>query len=100
MANDHYDKAFKKILENKELADEMEKVSPGIKAQMTGYLLSSWLPRDTKRKVMMLVIALVTLIGGLIYGQKLFFLLLLILPFFSPRIVGEVAMFLGRISKK
>lgn len=100
MANGNYDKAFKKILENKDIADEMEKVSPGIKAQMAGYLLSSWLPRDATREIIMVIIALVAIVGGFIYGQKLFYLLLLILPFFSPRIVGEVAMFLGRISKK
>jgi len=99
MAEDEYE-VIKKIMENKELADEMEQVSPGIKALMTGYLLNPWLPHGATRKILMVAIALVGLVGGVVYGQKFFFLLLLILPFFSPRIVGEVAMFIGRISVK
>lgn len=99
MAKDEYE-AIKKIMEDKELADEMEEVSPGIKAQMAGYLLSPWLPHGATRKILMIIIALVGLVGGGVYGQKLFFLLLLILPFFSPRIIGEVARFIGMISRK
>ncbi len=83
MAKDEYE-AIKKIMEDKELADEMEKVSPGMKAQMAGYLLSPWLPHGGIRKILMIIIALVALVSGGVYGKKLFFLLLLIL-FFSPR---------------
>lgn len=99
MANNNIDKAFKKILDNKEIADAMEKASPGITGKIAGYLMSSWLPQDMIRKAIMIIIALIAVIGGFIYGQKLFYLLLLILPMFSPRIVGEGAAFFGRISK-
>ncbi len=55
MTNNNHDESFKKILENKELADEMEKINPnpGITSKMVGHLLSSWLSRDTTRKVIL-----------------------------------------------
>ena len=99
MANDEY-KVIKKVMEDKELADELEQVSPGLKAQMAGYLLSPWLPHGAIRKIIMIIIALFALIGGVKFGQKLFFLLLILLPIFSPRIVGEVSLFIGKLSRK
>jgi hypothetical protein len=98
MSKDEHE-VIKRILENKDLADETEKVRPGIKAQMAGYLMSPWLPHGTTRKIIMVVIVLIALVG-VVYSCKLFILLLLILPFFSPRIVGEIARFIGMISKK
>jgi hypothetical protein len=87
-------------MENKELADELERVNPGIKAQMAGYLLRPWLPHGATRKIIMIIIVIVALIGGVKYGQNLFFLLLLLLPCFSPRIVGEISLFIGKLSNK
>ena len=68
-----YDDQFKKILENKELADEMEKISPEIKPQMAGYLMRSWLPPGIVRKSIMVSIALIAILGGIFYDFKLFF---------------------------
>ena len=99
MANDEY-KVFTKVMDNKELADELEQVSTGLKAQMAGYLLSPWLPHGAIRKIIMIIIALFALIGGVKFGQKLFFLLLILLPIFSPRIVGEVSLFIEKLSRK
>lgn len=61
--------------------------------------LSRWLPRGMARKIIMIAIVLVAFIGGFVYGHKLFYLFLLILPFFSPRIIGRVFILSGKISK-
>jgi hypothetical protein len=95
MSDEHY-KVIKEIMENPELADEMEKVQPGVKAQMSGYLLSPWLPHGAARKVVMIVIALVAVLGYLMTGSGYFLLALLLLPMFSPRLVGEAARALGK----
>jgi len=100
MRENNTDELLKEVLENEQLADELESVTPGIKAQMAGYLLRSWFPRDAKRRITMLVIALVAVMGGFVYGHKLFYLLLLVLPLFSPRIVGELILFRARMSKR
>ena len=98
MANSDYE-IIKKISEHPELADEMEKVSPGIKAKMSGYLLSPWLPRGISRKLIMLIILIVAIIGCFFYGKPLLLILLLLLPLFSPRIAGEIALFMGNRQK-
>jgi hypothetical protein len=92
-------KTIKKIMDNPELADEIGKVHSGIKDQMAGFLLHPWLPVGIGRKIIMLVIVLVSITAAEIYQNNFFYLLLLILPFFSPRISGETLMFIGKISK-
>ena len=99
MDNKEYE-AIKKIMDNPELADEMEKVSPGIKAQMAGYLARSWLPAGIMRKMLMLIIALISIMTAELYQNNSFYWLLLLLPMFSLRIVGETANFLGKFSQK
>lgn len=84
-------------MEDKELSDEMEKVSPGIKGAMAGFMLRSWLPLGTARKVIMGVIILVALIGTIF--DKRWLLMLLVVCIFSPRIVGEFTYALGSISR-
>ncbi|MBI3573397.1 MAG: hypothetical protein HY092_04315 [Candidatus Kerfeldbacteria bacterium] len=65
MPNNQYDEAFKKILDNKEIVDELEKASPGIKAKMAGHLMSHWLPSGMARKLVMIIIALAAVTGGI-----------------------------------
>jgi hypothetical protein len=77
----------------------MEKINPGIKATLAGYLCSFWFPRDIGRRIIMVVITIASLTGYFIYNQKWFLLLLLILPMFSPRIVGETLYCLGWCSR-
>ncbi len=90
--------AIEKIMKNKELSDVMEKVSPGIKGIMAGYLLSHWFPLDLKRRLIMLFIFLVSIIGSL--TNIWFLLLLIILPLFSSRIVGELLILIGKHKNK
>ncbi len=89
---------FRKILENKELSEELERVSPGIIAKMSGNIMSSWLPHGVRRKVAMLVITVSSLVGGMVYDLRWLYLLFL-LPLFSPRIVGELTVFFGKLRK-
>ena len=100
MKNDKQYEAIKQIMDNPELADEMEKVHPGIKAQMAGYLCSPWLPMGATRKVVMLIIALIAIIGAVVFDDKLFYLFLLILLFFSPRVMGVIAYFCGMMFRR
>ena len=93
-------KYFKKILNNRELADELEKVQSGIKAQMAGYLAHPWLPVGITRKIVMIIIVLISITAAEIYKNNSFYWLLLMLPIFSPRIVGETLYLIGKISKK
>ena len=97
MENEKINKIFKKILEDKKLSDEMEKVSPGIKAQMAGIMARSWFPYGTTRKVIMGVIILVAFIGAI--SDKRWLLMLVVACIFSPRIMGEFLGALGLVSR-
>lgn len=88
---------FKKLseLENKhggEIPKDAQKIIDDAKSSLSAIILSSWLPEDWGRKIIMLLIFLVATIYG---GWFLF--LLIILPLFSPKIVAYIAIFLGRI---
>jgi len=95
MSDDHY-KVIKAIVENPALADELERVHPGVKAQMSGYLLSPLLPHGVARKIVIIIIILIGVLGYLMTGSGYFLLALLLLPMFSPRLVGEAARALGK----
>jgi hypothetical protein len=98
MSDKNYE-AIKKIMDNPELADEMEKTHPGIKAQMAGYLLSKWFPVGIKQRIIAVIIVLIIILGVAVYKNDLFYLLLFILPIFSPRIVGEMVNMFGKFFK-
>ncbi|MEK7584817.1 MAG: hypothetical protein AAB490_06250 [Patescibacteria group bacterium] len=69
------------------------------KSALAGAMLSSWLPADGVRRAIMLVLLIIGLYG-FIHGKLALLVFWLILLLFSPRIVGEVVMLLGRISRK
>jgi len=95
MSDEHY-KAIKAIMDHPELAGELEKIHPGLKAQMSGYLLSPWLPHGVVRKIIMIIIAFIAILGYFVEGSGYFLFALLLLPMFSPRLVGEAARALGK----
>lgn len=99
MDKDKFDDELNKILNNKEFAKELEAIKPGITGEIAGYLLHSWLPKGYIRKIIMVLILVIACIGAFIYSKTSFLLLLLILPLFSPRIMGETAYFLGVVSR-
>jgi hypothetical protein len=69
-------------------------------AGIAGSRLRSWLPRGTGRKLIMLGIAAAT-VFGVVYGQSPYWLLLLLLlPTFSPRAMGEALLFISRLRRR
>ena len=65
------------------------------RARLAGVILSSWLPMGLPRKLIMLIIS-VGAIYFFIQSQFIFAVItILIACLFSPRVVGEAAMFLG-----
>ena len=59
--------------------------------ELTRVVMSPWLPSDWRYRIVMMAI---TAIGfwGLIQGNYFFILIWLLLPLFSPRIVGKFLM--------
>jgi hypothetical protein len=90
-------KSIKEIMDNPELANEMEKVHPGIKAEMAGYLSHPWLPAGMGRKILMFAIAVFVVLLAIVFDNKLFYLLLFVLLLFSPRAMGELSSFYGKM---
>lgn len=81
----------------REILEAMEKKDPHIREELAAYALSFWLPHDWFRRFLM---ALTFGVGFLkVWDNPWYFLLILFSLMFSPRIVGEVARFLGRIHR-
>lgn len=87
--------ALKSQTADEEILAIIDKFAAGI----AGSRLRSWLPRGTGRKLAMLGIAAAT-VFGVVYGQSPYWLLLLLmLPTFSPRVVGEILFFVSRLRR-
>jgi hypothetical protein len=67
-------------------------------AALAGYLLNPWLPRDMTRRLIMAAIVLLGLQQAWVGNYQVFFWWAL-LPFFSPRLMGNCAYGLGRITR-
>jgi hypothetical protein len=68
-------------------------------AEASGFLLSFWLPVGWGRRIIMLVLIFVGFYG-LFIGKTILVISWAIAVLFSPRIVGEVAYFFGRLTRK
>jgi hypothetical protein len=90
--------ALKRLAENPKLLDDLDKVSPGLKDQVYGYTLSKWLPDGIVRNGLMLLFAVLGLLG-LFSDFHRFLVFFILVPLFSPRVMGEVSALVGRISK-
>ncbi|MFZ6022016.1 MAG: hypothetical protein ACOYT9_00920 [Patescibacteria group bacterium] len=88
-----------RLLKEGNLTPEERQKFEKIRAQLAGVLLSPWLPVDWGRRSIMFFIFLIGLYG-MIQGHTFLASLWLLLPIFSPRIVGEVAYALGKIFRK
>lgn len=96
---DNWPEAVTKIHELLEIdsisEDEKERLR-NISAMMSGYLLSFWLPKGIIRKILMFMSFLVGIIGT--FQLSPWFLLFVFLGCcFSPRIIGEVSLFIGKL---
>lgn len=80
-------------------ASQDQTLDPSVRSYASGLLLRPWLPWGIKRKVLMFFIAgLITFFG--ITFQHASVLFLLVVPLcFSPRVVGEVSIFVGKLSR-
>jgi len=65
-------------------------------ARLAGFLCSHWLPLDWTRRLIMAAIFIFGIQQAWV-GNRQAMLLWLLLPLFSPRIVGEVFHFIGRL---
>lgn len=66
------------------------------RTQLSGQLLSIWLPFDWTRRSIMATLFLVG-IYGLIQGNTHFLWAWPALVLFSPRMVGEISLFIGKL---
>ncbi|MDP2599089.1 MAG: hypothetical protein Q8P49_04645 [Candidatus Liptonbacteria bacterium] len=89
-----------KILNNKEslgLSDSDVKEFENINATIAGVFLSNWLPSGIVRRFFMFLFFGLGILGSLFYS--LYFLFFLIIAgMFSPRLVGKVAVLLGKLN--
>lgn len=67
--------------------------------QIAGHLASSWLPRDTTRKIILFVFLILAIKYFMQDDYLITVLMLIFASFFSPRIVGELAHLAGRITR-
>jgi hypothetical protein len=79
-------------------ASQNQKLHPSVRDYANGLLLRPWLPWGASRKVIMFLLAGIIIFLA-IFFQNLPLLFGLVVPLlFSPRVVGEVSMFIGKFS--
>jgi hypothetical protein len=102
MNRDIYEKAKKqlaqvsRVLREENLTPEERENFETLQTQLSGLLLSPWLPYGWGRRSIMLALFAVGAVGALGVNTY-FFLAWVFLLFFSPRVVGEVSYALGKI---
>lgn len=78
----------------------MNEDSNEINAAIAGQLLSSWLPSGLLRKFIFFTVIIVAMYEFIFANGKWYgFFLILIACIMSPRVVGGIAYFLGKISR-
>jgi len=86
----------KKALQNDNLSvDERQRLEIS-QAQMSGYLCSTWLPVGIGRKSVMVALLIIG-IYGVVIDKPIIAVCWLLVPLFSPRLVGEFLLMIGTI---
>ena len=91
-------KEINEILQDETLTSEQRKEFEALAASLSGVLLSSWLPYGTSRRLLMVGIIILGIYGLFVENYQIFVWWLL-LPAFSPRIVGEITLLYGQITR-
>lgn len=84
------------LLKNENLLETERKSLEERKIILAVIEANRWLPMDNGRKIIMLIILIIG-ISGAMAGSVKWLLILLILPFFSPKIIMNIAIVVGRI---
>jgi hypothetical protein len=85
-----------RLLDEENLTEEEKQSLEKSKAQLAGQLHSIWWPFDWGRRSIMIVLLLVG-IYGLGEGNNLLLLAWVVIPFFSPRSMGELFYAIGKV---
>jgi len=85
------------LLANSNLSYEERQRLELLQAQLSGELMTPWLPYGVVRKLLMLIFVFLGVVGVLA-GNVYTALLLIFAILFSPRVVGELAYRLGKFS--
>ena len=86
------------LLKDETLSAEERQTLKIQKASLAAVLLKTWLPMGWGRRWIMLVLLLFG-VNGLVEENNYLLLCWLPLPFFSPRLVGEIVHLLGKLSR-
>lgn len=89
-------KEINELLKNTDLLEEERKALEKRKIILAVIDANRWLPMDNGRKIIMLIILIIG-ISGVMTGAIKWLFILLILPFFSPKIIMNIAIMVGRI---
>lgn len=73
--------------------DELKELEDNI----AGHLASSWLPRDTGRKIILFILLIFAIKYFMQDDYLLTIIMLALASLFSPRAIGELVHFTGRI---
>ncbi|MBT6329469.1 MAG: hypothetical protein HOJ34_06765 [Kordiimonadaceae bacterium] len=90
--------AVHKMLQDETLTSEQRKEFEAQAALLSGTIMSGWLPYGIKRRLLMAGIIILGIYGLFVENYQVFVWWLL-LPAFSPRIVGEITLFYGQITR-
>ncbi|MFA5080778.1 MAG: hypothetical protein WC472_04140 [Candidatus Paceibacterota bacterium] len=89
-------KKINKILKEDNLPEDLKDALKETEIALAVLSMNCWLPKDLGRKIIMLVILIIG-ISGAMAGNTRWLLILLILPFFSPKIIMKLAIIAGRL---
>lgn len=87
-----------KLLREGNLSAEEKQKFETMQAGLAGALVSSWLPFGWGRWAIVITLLLVG-VFGLVEGNNYLLLAWLLLPFFSPRLMGELFYAIGKQSR-
>ena len=91
-------KEINEILQDETLTSEQRKEFEAHAALLSGTIMSGWLPYGIKRRLLMAGIIILGIYGLFVENYQVFVWWLL-LPAFSPRIVGEITLLYGQITR-